>query len=75
MILKVWGDWSLFQTLLETLRSIGDQHGGVSIANVATRWVLNHRFVGAVLVGRCFPGKVPKRKVTDSSEDRVSAWN
>jgi len=51
MILKVWGDWSLFQTLLATLRSIGDRHEGVSIANVATRWVLNHRFVGAVLVG------------------------
>lgn len=51
MIIKAWGNWSLFQTLLGVLRSIGDRHGGVSIANVATRWVLDHPFVGAVLVG------------------------
>ena len=51
MILKAWGDWSLFQTLLAILRSIGDRHGGVSIANVATRWVLDHPCVGAVIVG------------------------
>ena len=51
MILKVWGDWDLFQTLLSTLRAIGDRHGGLSIANVATRWVLDHKFVGAVIIG------------------------
>lgn len=55
MILKAWGDWQLFQTLLSVLRSIGDRHGGVSIANVATRWVLDHQFVGAVLVGESIP--------------------
>ena len=53
MILKVWGDWSLFQELLVVLRSIGDRHGGVSIANVATRWVLDQPAVGAVIIGRC----------------------
>ncbi|KAI0061333.1 Aldo/keto reductase [Artomyces pyxidatus] len=51
VILKVWGDWPLFQALLSVLRTIGDRHGGVSVANVATRWVLDHPFVGAVLVG------------------------
>jgi len=51
MILKAWGDWQLFQSLLAVLRQIGDRHGGVSIANVATRWVLDHAFVGAVLIG------------------------
>ncbi|EJD05263.1 Aldo/keto reductase [Fomitiporia mediterranea MF3/22] len=51
MIIKAWGDWMLFQSLLSVLRAIGDRHGGVSIANVATRWVLQHPFVGAVLVG------------------------
>lgn len=51
MILKAWGDWTLFQTLLNVLRQIGDRHDGVSIANVATRWVLDHSFVGAVLIG------------------------
>ncbi|EIW74974.1 Aldo keto reductase [Coniophora puteana RWD-64-598 SS2] len=51
MILKAWGDWKLFQELLAVLRAIGDRHGGLSIANIATRWVLDHAFVGAVLVG------------------------
>ncbi|KAG6378001.1 NADP-dependent oxidoreductase domain-containing protein [Boletus reticuloceps] len=51
VILKAWGTWSLFQTLLAVLRDVGDRHGGVSIANVATRWVLDHPFVGAVIIG------------------------
>lgn len=51
MILKAWGDWQLFQSLLKVLRDIGIRHGGLSIANIATRWVLDHSFVGAVLIG------------------------
>lgn len=51
VILKAWGDWDLFQGLLRLLRDIADRHGGVSIANVAVRWVLEHPFVGAVLIG------------------------
>jgi aryl-alcohol dehydrogenase-like predicted oxidoreductase len=51
VILSAWGTWSLFQQLLSVLRIIGDYHGGVSIANVATRWVLDHDFVGAVIIG------------------------
>ncbi|THU85881.1 Aldo/keto reductase [Dendrothele bispora CBS 962.96] len=51
MILKAWGSWELFQSLLHVLRVIGDRHGGLSIANIATRWVLDHQFVGAVIVG------------------------
>jgi len=52
MILKAWGDWALFQSLLAVLRDIGDRHGGLSIANIATRWVLDHPFVGAVIIGK-----------------------
>lgn len=52
MIVKAWGDWTLFQELLTSLRAIGDRHGGISVANVATRWVLDHPFVGAVIIGR-----------------------
>jgi len=52
MILKAWGDWKLFQSLLAVLRTIGDKYGGLSISNVATRWVLDHSFVGAVLIGK-----------------------
>jgi hypothetical protein len=33
------------------LRKISEQHR-VSIANVATRWVLDHDFVGAALIGK-----------------------
>ncbi|EAU87247.2 aldo/keto reductase [Coprinopsis cinerea okayama7 len=51
MIVKAWGTWDLFQTLLSVLRKVGDRHGGRSIANVATRWVLDHHFVGAVIIG------------------------
>ncbi|KAK0448414.1 aldo/keto reductase [Desarmillaria tabescens] len=51
MIVKAWGDWPLFQSLLSVLRIIGDRHGGLSIANVATRWVLDHHFIGAVIIG------------------------
>jgi aryl-alcohol dehydrogenase-like predicted oxidoreductase len=51
MILKAWGTWELFQTLLSALRTIGDRHDGLSIANIATRWVLDHPFVGAVIIG------------------------
>ncbi|KAJ8690908.1 hypothetical protein PTI98_012304 [Pleurotus ostreatus] len=51
MITRAWGNWDLFQDLLHVLRLIGDRHGNVSIANVATRWVLDHSWVGAVIIG------------------------
>lgn len=51
MIVKAWGSWELFQSLLRVLRTIGDRHNGLSISNIATRWVLDHAFVGAVLIG------------------------
>jgi len=51
MIVKAWGSWALFQRLLRCLRGIADRHGGLSIANIATRWVLDQPCVGAVLVG------------------------
>lgn len=54
MILKAWGDWTLFQSLLTVLRTIGDRHEGASIANIATRWVLDHSCVGAVIIGKTF---------------------
>ncbi|KAJ3543813.1 hypothetical protein NM688_g5818 [Phlebia brevispora] len=78
MILKAWGDWALFQSLLSVLRAIGDCHGGVSIANVATRWVLDHPCVGAVIIGTRLGisdhtednHKVTRLKLTD--EDRAA---
>lgn len=52
VIVKAWGTWALFQTLLAVLREIGNRHGR-SIANIATRWVLDHSVVGAVIIGTC----------------------
>ncbi len=49
-MVDVWGGWHLFQTLLETLKSIADKHR-VSIANVATRAILDRPAVGGVIVG------------------------
>ena len=45
------GGWEWFQRLLQALRGVGDAHGGASIANVATRWVLDHDAVGSVILG------------------------
>ncbi|KAH9858398.1 Aldo/keto reductase [Lenzites betulinus] len=51
MIVKAWGSWALFQDLLVVLRSIANKYEGMSIANIAIRWVLDHPFVGAVIIG------------------------
>lgn len=44
------GGWAVFQGLLRTLADVAEKHG-VSIANVATRWVLEQQAVVAVIVG------------------------
>jgi len=44
------GGWTSFQGLLRVLHQIADHHG-VSIANVATRCILDHPAVAAVLIG------------------------
>ena len=44
------GGWAAFQRLLREVAAIAKRHR-VSVANVATRWVLEHPAVGAVIVG------------------------
>jgi aryl-alcohol dehydrogenase-like predicted oxidoreductase/enamine deaminase RidA (YjgF/YER057c/UK114 family) len=44
------GGWAPFQGLLREVGAIARRHG-VSVSNVATRWVLDHPAVGAVIVG------------------------
>ena len=44
------GGWSRFQGLLDVLGDVAGKHG-VSVSNVATRWVLDHDHVAAVIVG------------------------
>lgn len=45
-----WGGWNLFQALLSVLKEIADKHG-VSISNVAVRYILDQPAVGGVIVG------------------------
>ena len=49
-MIENWGTWTEFQELLRTLDSIAATHS-VSLTNVAMRWGLNQRSVGAVIVG------------------------
>ena len=49
-MVDVWGGWELFQGLLQTLNKIAAKHG-VSIANVAVRYVLDQPAVGGVIIG------------------------
>ena len=50
--IQPWGGWALFQQLLTALRAIADRHGnGTSIANVATKYILDQPAVGAVIIG------------------------
>ena len=45
-----WGGWSLFQKLLQTLNEIAKKHDA-SIANVATRFILDKPVVAGVIIG------------------------
>ncbi|KAG6362115.1 hypothetical protein INS49_010344 [Diaporthe citri] len=51
-MVQTWGSWPEFQALLGTLSSVAEKHGeGISLTNVASRWVLQQLAVGAVIVG------------------------
>ena len=49
-MIDAWGGWGLFQDLLKTIKEIADKHA-VSIANVATRYILDKPKVAGVIVG------------------------
>jgi aryl-alcohol dehydrogenase-like predicted oxidoreductase len=49
-MIDAWGGWKLFQELLSTLNKIAQKHN-VSIANVATRYILDKSAVAAVIIG------------------------
>jgi aryl-alcohol dehydrogenase-like predicted oxidoreductase len=50
-VLGYAGGYPWFQSLLATLKAVGEKHGGVSIANVASKWVLDSEAVPAVILG------------------------
>lgn len=49
-MVDAWGGWSLFQTLLQTLKRVASKHG-VSIPTVAVRYVLDQPSVAGSMVG------------------------
>jgi aryl-alcohol dehydrogenase-like predicted oxidoreductase len=49
-MVDAWGGWQLFLELLSKLKQISDRHG-VSIANVAVRYILDQPAVGGVIIG------------------------
>ncbi|KAM7528091.1 hypothetical protein LguiB_031501 [Lonicera macranthoides] len=49
-MVDAWGGWSLFQTLLQTLKKVSSKHG-VSIATVAVRYILDQPGVAGSMVG------------------------
>ena len=49
-MIDAWGGWQLFQELLSILKRIAQKHG-VSIANVATRYILDKPAVAGVIIG------------------------
>lgn len=50
IIIEEFGDWELFQKMLKTLKGIADKYD-VSIANVASRYILDKPEVVAVIIG------------------------
>ncbi len=49
-MINAWGDWGLFQELLEVLSQISQKHE-CSIANVATAYILEKPQVAGVIIG------------------------
>lgn len=49
-MISLWGNWPLFQQLLMTLQKIAQKYQ-VSIANVATRYVLEQPSVAGIILG------------------------
>jgi aryl-alcohol dehydrogenase-like predicted oxidoreductase len=49
-MIDAWGGWNLFQELLSALKRIAQKHN-VSIANVATRYILSKSAVAGVIIG------------------------
>lgn len=49
-MIDLWGGWSLFQELLKTLAKIAKKHNA-SIANVATRYILDKPTIAAAIIG------------------------
>jgi len=49
-MIDAWGGWGLFQALLTTLQQLASKHG-VSLPNVAVRYILDRPAVAGVIIG------------------------
>ena len=64
------GGWDVFQGILGAAAPIATKHG-VSISNVATRWVLEHEAVAAAIIGaRHHRERAPRRQPQSYSASR-----
>ena len=61
-----WGGWALFQELLSVLSQVAKKHGA-SIANVATRYILDKPAVAGVIIGA-------RLGITNHVEDNKKAF-
>jgi len=66
-MIDAWGGWNLFQELLSTLKRIAQKHN-VSIANVATRYILAKTAVAGVIIG-------VRLGIVDHINDNVQVFN
>jgi len=66
-MIDAWGGWNLFQHLLSTLRGIAQKHN-VSIANVATNYILAKSTIAAVIIG-------VRLGIVDHRNDNLQVFN
>jgi aryl-alcohol dehydrogenase-like predicted oxidoreductase len=66
-MIDAWGGWKLFQELLSTVHQIAKKHR-VSIANVATRYILDRPVVAGVIIG-------VRLGIADHREDNLHVFN
>lgn len=78
LIIEEFGGWPLFQQLLATLKRIADRHDA-SIANIASRWVLDQPQVAGVIVGARHAGhlkdtlRIGTVSLSDTDRAEISA--
>jgi len=66
-MIDAWGGWGLFQELLTTLQQLASKHG-MSLANVAVRYILDRPAVAGVIIG-------VRLGVTDHRADNARAFD
>lgn len=66
-MIDAWGGWHLFQELLSVMNDIGEKHN-CSIANIATRFVLDKPQVAGVIIGT-------RLGIAEHREDNVKVFD